>query len=262
MQSSLFIGATGMEAQRVNIDVISNNLANVNTSGFKRSRADFQELMYQTNQAAGSETAAGTEVPTGIQIGLGVEPASVQKIFQQGGLTLTDNPLDLAIEGDGFFQILLPDGETGYTRAGNFKLDSEGQIVNSEGNPMEPSITIPSNTLSITITSDGTVSALEAGNLTPTTVGQIELARFTNPGGLQAMGKNIFMPSGSSGSITTATPGSDGLGSVNQGFVEMSNVNIVEEMVNMIVSQRAYELNSKVVQTSDQMLQMANNIIR
>jgi flagellar basal-body rod protein FlgG len=262
MQSSLFIGATGMEAQRVNIDVISNNLANVNTSGFKRSRADFQELMYQTNQAAGSETAAGTEVPTGIQIGLGVEPASVQKIFQQGGLSLTDNPLDLAIEGDGFFQILLPDGETGYTRAGNFKLDSQGQIVNSEGNPMEPSITIPSNTLSITITSDGTVSALEAGNLTPTTVGQIELARFTNPGGLQAMGKNIFMPSGSSGSITTANPGSDGLGTVNQGFVEMSNVNIVEEMVNMIVSQRAYELNSKVVQTSDQMLQMANNIIR
>ena len=262
MQSSLFIGATGMEAQRVNIDVISNNLANVNTSGFKRSRADFQELMYQTNQAAGSETAVGTEVPTGIQIGLGVEPASVQKIFQQGGLTLTDNPLDLAIEGDGFFQILLPDGETGYTRAGNFKLDSQGQIVNSEGNPMEPSITIPSNTLSITITSDGTVSALEAGNLTPTTVGQIELARFTNPGGLQAMGKNIFMPSGSSGSITTANPGTDGLGTVNQGFVEMSNVNIVEEMVNMIVSQRAYELNSKVVQTSDQMLQMANNIIR
>ena len=262
MQSSLYIGATGMEAQRVNIDVISNNLANVNTSGFKRSRADFQELMYQTNQAAGTETAAGTEVPTGIQIGLGVEPSSVQKIFQQGGLTTTENPLDLAIEGDGFFQISMPDGETGYTRAGNFKLDSQGEIVTSEGNPLEPSITIPGDTLSITITSDGTVSALQAGNLTPTTIGQIELARFTNPGGLNAMGKNIFMPSGSSGSVTTANPGSDGLGSVNQGFVEMSNVNIVEEMVNMIVSQRAYELNSKVVQTSDQMLQIANNVIR
>jgi len=262
MQSSLYIGATGMEAQRVNIDVIANNLANVNTSGFKRSRADFQELMYQTNQAAGTETAAGTEVPTGIQIGLGVEPSSVQKIFQQGGLTTTENPLDLAIEGDGFFQISMPDGETGYTRAGNFKLDSQGEIVTSEGNPLEPSITIPGDTLSITITSDGTVSALQAGNLTPTTIGQIELARFTNPGGLNAMGKNIFMPSGSSGSVTTANPGSDGLGTVNQGFVEMSNVNIVEEMVNMIVSQRAYELNSKVVQTSDQMLQIANNIIR
>ena len=262
MQSSLYIGATGMEAQRVNIDVIANNLANVNTSGFKRSRADFQELMYQTNQAAGTETVAGTEVPTGIQIGLGVEPSSVQKIFQQGGLTTTENPLDLAIEGDGFFQISMPDGETGYTRAGNFKLDSQGEIVTSEGNPLEPSITIPGDTLSITITSDGTVSALQAGNLTPTTIGQIELARFTNPGGLNAMGKNIFMPSGSSGSVTTANPGSDGLGTVNQGFVEMSNVNIVEEMVNMIVSQRAYELNSKVVQTSDQMLQIANNIIR
>ena len=262
MQSSLYIGATGMEAQRVNIDVISNNLANVNTSGFKRSRADFQELMYQTNQAAGTETAAGTEVPTGIQIGLGVEPSSVQKIFQQGGLTTTENPLDLAIEGDGFFQISMPDGETGYTRAGNFKLDSQGEIVTSEGNPLEPSITIPPDTLSITITSDGTVSALQAGNLTPTTIGQIELARFTNPGGLNAMGKNIFMPSGSSGSVTTENPGSDGLGTVNQGFVEMSNVNIVEEMVNMIVSQRAYELNSKVVQTSDQMLQIATNIIR
>jgi flagellar basal-body rod protein FlgG len=251
-----------MEAQRVNIDVIANNLANVNTSGFKRSRADFQELMYQTNQAAGTETAAGTEVPTGIQIGLGVEPSSVQKIFQQGGLTTTENPLDLAIEGDGFFQISMPDGETGYTRAGTFKLDSQGEIVTSEGDPLEPSITIPGDTLSITITSDGTVSALQAGNLTPTTIGQIELARFTNPGGLNAMGKNIFMPSGSSGSVTTANPGSDGLGTVNQGFVEMSNVNIVEEMVNMIVSQRAYELNSKVVQTSDQMLQIANNIIR
>ena len=262
MQSSLYIGATGMEAQRVNIDVISNNLANVNTSGFKRSRADFQELMYQTSQAAGTETAAGTEVPTGIQIGLGVEPSSVQKIFQQGGLTTTENPLDLAIEGDGFFQIIMPDGETGYTRAGNFKLDSQGEIVTSEGDPLEPSITIPGDTLSITITSDGTISTLQAGNLTPTTIGQIELARFTNPGGLNAMGKNIFMPSGSSGSVTTANPGSDGLGTVNQGFVEMSNVNIVEEMVNMIVSQRAYELNSKVVQTSDQMLQMANNIIR
>jgi flagellar basal-body rod protein FlgG len=258
----MFIAATGMEAQRVNIDVISNNLANVNTTGFKKSRADFQELLYQGIKTAGTTSAEGTQIPTGIQIGLGVKPAAVQKIFQQGDFISTGNSLDLVIEGNGFFQISMPDGEIAYTRAGSFKLNSEGNIVNSDGYLLEPSITIPSNTLSITITSDGTVSVLQAGSNTPVEVGQIEIAQFINPGGLRAIGKNLFVPTDSSGEPTTGSPGSEGRGSINQGFLELSNVNVVEEMVNMIVSQRAYELNSKVVQTSDEMLQMANNIKR
>ncbi len=262
MERALFIAATGMEAQRLNIEVISNNLANVNTTGFKKSRADFQELLYQGIKTAGAMTAGGTELPSGIQIGLGVKPAAVQKIFQQGDFVSTGNSLDLVIEGDGFFQILTPDGEIAYTRAGAFKLDSEGRIVNSDGYPLEPSITIPSDTLEITIASDGTVSVLQAGSTTPTNVGQIELARFINPGGLKAIGKNLFVPTGASGDPITGTPGSEGLGTINQGFLEMSNVNVVEEMVNMIISQRAYELNSKVVQSSDEMLQMANNMKR
>lgn len=262
MQRSMFIAATGMEAQRLNIDVVSNNLANVNTTGFKKSRADFQDLLYQGIKTAGAVSAEGTEIPTGIQIGLGVKPAAVQKIFQQGDFVSTENSLDVVIEGEGFFQISMPDGEIAYTRAGAFKLNSEGNMVNSEGYPLEPAINIPSNTLSISITSDGTVSVLQAGSATPVEVGQIEIAQFVNPGGLNAVGKNLFLPSGASGEATTGTPGSDGLGTINQGFLEMSNVNIVEEMVNMIVSQRAYELNSKVVQSSDEMLQIANNIKR
>jgi len=258
----MFIAATGMEAQRVNIDVISNNLANVNTTGFKKSRADFQELLYQGIKTAGTTSAEGTQIPTGIQIGLGVKPAAVQKIFQQGDFVSTGNSLDLVIEGNGFFQISLPDGEIAYTRSGSFKLNSEGNIVNSDGYLLEPSITIPSNTLSITITSDGTVSVLQAGSNTPVEVGQIEIAQFINPGGLRAIGKNLFVPTDSSGEPTTGSPGSEGRGSINQGFLELSHVKVVEEMVNMIVSQRAYELNSKVVQTSDEMLQMANNIKR
>jgi len=251
-----------MEAQRINIDVISNNLANVNTTGFKKSRADFQELMYQSLKTAGAVSAEGTEVPTGIQIGLGVKPAAVQKIFEQGDFVSTSNPLDLVIEGRGFFQVTKPDGEIAYTRAGAFKVNSEGDIVTSDGYPMEPAITIPSDTLEITITSDGTVSALQAGSNTPVEVGQIELAQFVNPGGLKAIGKNLFLPTGSSGDPTTDNPESEGLGSINQGFIELSNVNVVEEMVNMIVSQRAYELNSKVIQSADEMLALANNIKR
>ena len=262
MDRSLFIAATGMEAQRINIDVISNNLANVNTSGFKKSRADFQELIYQGLKSAGAASAEGTEVPTGIQIGLGVMPAAVQKIFQQGDFVSTGNSLDMVIEGKGFFQISTPDGEIAYTRAGAFKLDSSGNIVNSDGYAMEPAITIPADTQEITISSDGTVSVLQPGNNTPTQVGQIETAQFVNPGGLKAMGKNLFLPTGSSGDPTTGNPGSDGLGTINQGFIELSNVNVVEEMVNMIVSQRAYELNSKAIQTADEMLQMANNVKR
>jgi flagellar basal-body rod protein FlgG len=258
----MFIAATGMEAQRLNIDVISNNLANVNTNGFKKSRADFQELLYQDMQTAGAESAAGNEIPTGIQLGLGVEPAAIQKIFKQGDFVSTENPLDLVIEGDGFFQITMPEGDTAYTRAGSFKLDSSGRIVNSNGYPLEPAITIPSDTLQLTVASDGTVSVLQPGSTSTTSIGQIEIAQFINPGGLKALGKNLFTESGSSGSASTANPGSDGLGTINQGFLELSNVNIVEEMVNMIVSQRAYELNSKVVTTSDEMLRMANSLKR
>ncbi|UCH81540.1 MAG: flagellar basal-body rod protein FlgG [Nitrospiraceae bacterium] len=262
MQRSMFIAATGMEAQRLNIDVISNNLANVNTTGFKRSRADFQELMYQGLKSAGATSAEGTILPAGIQVGLGVKPAAVQKMFKQGDFVSTENPLDLVVEGKGFFQILTPENEVAYTRAGAFKLDSEGNIVNSDGYPIEPAITIPENTLNITITTDGTVSVLQDGNTSPVEVGQIELARFTNPGGLTSIGKNLFVTNEASGEATTGTPSAEGFGTVNQGFLELSNVNVVEEMVNMIVSQRAYELSSKVVQTSDEMLALANNIKR
>jgi len=258
----MFIAATGMEAQRLNIDVISNNLANVNTSGFKRSRADFQELMYQGIKSPGATSADGTILPSGIQVGLGVKPAAVQKMFKQGDFVSTENPLDLVIEGRGFFQILTPEGEMAYTRAGAFKLDSEGNIVNSDGYAMEPAITIPSDALSITVTTDGTVSILQQGSSTPVEVGQMELAQFTNPGGLSSIGKNLFVTTAASGEATTASPNSEGFGAVNQGFLELSNVNVVEEMVNMIVSQRAYELSSKVVTTSDEMLAMANNLKR
>ena len=260
MLRSLFIAATGMEAQKLNIDVISNNLANVNTTGFKKSRADFQDLMYQTLRTPGASSAEGTQIPTGIQIGLGVKPAAVQKIFLQGDFVASGNSLDMVIEGDGFFQVLKPDGTTAYTRASAFKLDSEGRIVNSDGYPLEPGITIPANTTSITIGSDGKVSVLQSGSTTPTQIGQIELAKFINPGGLISQGKNLYQPSAASGDPTTATAGTEGLGTISQGYTEMSNVNIVEEMVNMIVSQRAYEINSKAVKTSDEMLQVANNL--
>jgi flagellar basal-body rod protein FlgG len=262
MQRSLFIAATGMEAQRLSIDVISNNLANVNTTGFKKSRADFQELIYQGIRAAGASSAEGVELPTGIQVGLGVQPAAVQKMFQQGDFVSTGNNLDLVIEGQGFFQIVKPDGEIAYTRSGALKLNSEGNIVNSDGYALEPSVTIPPSALQITITQDGNVSVMQAGSPAPVQVGQIELAQFINPGGLNALGKNLFSPTSASGEATTGNPGSDGLGAINQGFLELSNVNVVEEMVNMIVSQRAYELNSKVVQTSDEMLATANNLRR
>ncbi len=260
MLRSLFIAATGMEAQKLNIDVISNNLANVNTTGFKKSRADFQDLLYQTIRTPGATSAEGSQIPSGIQVGMGVKPVAVQKIFQQGDFVQTGNSLDMVIEGDGFFQILMPDGTTSYTRAGAFKLDSEGRIVNSDGYPLEPAITIPSNTTSISISSDGKVSVTQAGNSTPTQIGQLEIANFINPGGLNALGKNLFQQSASSGDPTTGNPSTNGLGTLSQGFLEMSNVNVVEEMVNMIASQRAYEINSKSIQASDQMLQVANNL--
>jgi len=260
MLRSLFIAATGMEAQKLNIDVISNNLANVNTTGFKKSRADFQDLLYQTVRTPGATSAEGSQIPSGIQVGMGVKPVAVQKIFLQGDFVSTGNKLDVVIEGDGFFQILMPDGTTSYTRAGAFKLDSEGRIVNSDGYPLEPGITIPANATNISIGSDGRVSVMQTGSNTPTQIGQMELAKFINPGGLNSLGKNLFSTSGSSGEPTTGNPSTNGLGTITQGFLEMSNVNVVEEMVNMIVSQRAYEINSKAVQASDDMLQVANNL--
>ncbi|MBP2673912.1 MAG: flgG [Deltaproteobacteria bacterium] len=262
MIRSLYTAATGMEAQKLNIDVIANNLANVNTTGYKRSRADFQDLIYQTITEPGATSAEGSQVPTGIQVGLGVRTIAVQKMFEQGDFASTGNPLDLVIEGDGFFQIMMPDSETAYTRGGAFKLDSDGRIVNSDGYPLEPSITIPSNATSITIGTDGQVSIMQPGSSAPTQVGQIALARFSNPAGLKAIGKTMFLETDSSGDATTGNPGNDGMGTIGQGFLELSNVNVVEEMVNMITSQRAYELNSKAVTASDEMLQTVTNLIR
>jgi flagellar basal-body rod protein FlgG len=262
MIRSLFIAATGMEAQKLNIDVISNNLANVNTVGFKKSRADFQDLMYQTLRAAGGASAEGIQVPSGIEVGLGVKPVAVQKIFQQGDFTQTGNSLDMVIEGEGFFQVLLPDGTIAYSRAGAFKLDSDGRIVNSDGYPLEPAITVPSDAKSITVGSDGRVTVQTAGSSTQTEIGRIELARFINPGGLSSMGKNLFLTTLSSGDAITGNAGTESFGTLSQGYVELSNVNVVEEMVNMIVSQRAYEINSKAVQASDEMLQVTNNLRR
>lgn len=262
MIRSLFTAATGMEAQKLNIDVIANNLANVNTVGYKKSRADFQELIYQSIKSPGAISAEGAQVPTGIQIGLGVKPVAVQKFFEQGDFVHTGNPLDFVIEGEGFFQISMPDGSVAYSRSGAFKLDNEGRIVNSDGYPIEPGITVPANTLSTNVSSDGKISVMQAGSSTPIEIGQIELARFINSGGLKSIGKNLFLSTDSSGEATTGNPSAEGLGTINQGFIELSNVNVVQEMVNMIISQRAYEINSKAVQASDEMLQTANNLKR
>ncbi len=262
MIRSLWTSATGMQAQALNLDVISNNLANVNTSGFKKSRAEFQDLLYETIRPAGTPSSQDTEVPAGIQLGHGTRPSTVLKIFSQGNMENTQNELDLAIEGDGFFQITLPNGETAYTRDGAFKLDSGGRIVNSDGFTLEPEIAIPSDALSISVGLDGTVSVLQAGESIPSEIGTIELARFVNPAGLISMGKNLFTISEASGDEMIGTAGENGLGTLAQGFLEMSNVSVVDEMVNMITAQRAYESNSKAIQAADDMLQLANNVKR
>jgi flagellar basal-body rod protein FlgG len=251
-----------MQAQALNLDVISNNLANVNTTGFKKSRAEFQDLLYETIRPAGTPSSQDSEVPAGIQLGHGTRPSTVLKIFSQGNMENTQNELDLAIEGDGFFQITLPNGETAFTRDGAFKLDSDGRMVNSDGFALEPEITIPSDALSISVGLDGTVSVLQAGETTSSEIGTIELARFINPAGLISMGKNLFMTSEASGDEMTGTAGEDGLGTLAQGFLEMSNVSVVDEMVKMITAQRAYESNSKAIQAADEMLQLANNVKR
>ncbi len=262
MIRSLWTAATGMQAQTLNIDVIANNLANVNTSGFKRSRADFQDLLYESIRAPGVASSSGTKVPTGIQLGHGVRTVATQKLFTQGDFQATQNQLDMAIEGDGFFQILQPNGEVAYSRAGSFKLDSEGRVVTSDGFLIEPELTIPSDTRSISIGTDGTVSVLQAGETEATEIGNITLASFINPAGLNSIGRNLYLPTAASGSVITGTPGEDGLGTIAQGYIEMSNVSVIDEMVNMITAQRAYEINSKAIQASDEMLQLANNIKR
>lgn len=262
MIRSMWSAASGMQAQSLNIDVIANNLANVNTTGFKRSRAEFQDLLYETMRPAGSASSEETEVPTGIQLGHGVRPVAVSKIFSGGELQLTKNELDLAIEGDGFFQIIQPSGTTAYTRAGAFKLDREGRIVNPDGFLLEPEITVPTDAVSLAVGMDGTVSVLQAGESAPREIGTIQLVRFANPAGLHSSGKNLYLETEASGSPISGRAGTDGLGTIAQGFLEMSNVSVVDEMVNMITAQRAYETNSKVVQTSDDMLQIANNLKR
>ncbi len=261
MMRALSIASTGMAAQQISVEIISNNLANVSTTGFKKSNFDFQDLIYQTITAPGTDTGIGT-LPVGLQLGSGVHPVSVYRTFAQGDFEQTKNPLDLAIEGSGFFQVSLPDGSIAYTRAGALKLDSEGSIVTSDGFPILPDITVPSDAQTVNISPSGLVSVIQAGNPTPTQVGTIELARFTNPSGLDSKGKNLFQPTSASGEAVTGTPGQEGLGSILQGALEGSNVNIAEEMVNMIVAQRAYELNSKAIQTADEMMSMANNLKR
>ncbi len=254
MIRSLWISKTGLEAQQTQMDVIAQNLANVSTNGYKRQRAVFEDLLYQTLRQPGAQSSQQTEVPSGLQIGTGVQPIATERIFTQGNIQQTGNSLDVAIQGDGLFQVLLPDGTTAYTRDGAFQLNSQGQLVTSSGYPVQPAITLPANVLSVTIAKDGIVSVTQPGSSTPTQVGQMQLATFINTGGLQSRGENLYLETASSGAAQPNAPGSNGAGLLNQSYVETSNVNVVEELVNMIQTQRAYEINSKSIQTSDQML--------
>jgi flagellar basal-body rod protein FlgG len=255
MLRSLWISKTGMEAQQTQLDHISNNLANVATSGYKRARAQFEDLIYQNLRQSGAASSEQTQLPTGLQVGLGTRAAATVRSFTQGNLQQSGGNLDVAIKGNGFFQISTPDGGTAYTRDGSFQLDSQGQIVTSSGYLVQPGITIPANAQSVTIAADGTVSVGLPGQATPQTVGQLQLASFVNPAGLEPRGGNLFAETASSGAPSAAAAGSNGLGTLQQGFLETSNVNVVEELVAMIQTQRAYELNSKAISTSDQMLQ-------
>jgi flagellar basal-body rod protein FlgG len=255
MIRSLWISKTGLDAQQTNMDVTANNLANVSTNGFKRARAVFEDLLYQTLRQPGAQSSQQTQLPSGLQLGTGVRPVATERIFTQGNLQQTNNPLDVAINGGGFFQIAMPDGTTSYTRDGSFHVDSQGQLVTSSGFQVQPAITIPANALSVTVSRDGVISVTRAGAAAPTQVGSLQLASFINPAGLQSMGENLYVETAASGTPNANAPGSNGLGLLNQGYVETSNVNVVEELVNMIQTQRAYEINSKAITTSDQMLQ-------
>jgi flagellar basal-body rod protein FlgG len=261
MIRALYSAASGMAAQQMSVDNIANNLANANTNGFKMRRTQFQDLLYQSYVQPGAAAGSQTTVPSGLQLGLGTRPASNEIIFQQGNFQATGNPLDLVIQGKGFFQIRLPTGEIAYTRDGGFQLDRDGNMVTANGDPLEPQITIPPQAQSISIRSDGTVSYTQPGQTASQVAGQIQLSNFTNPAGLNAMGKNLFLQTDASGDPTIGNPGGqEGLGSLTQGYVEGSNVSVVEEFINMIVSQRAYEANAEMVKTADEMYQMINNV--
>ncbi len=262
MIRSLYTAATGMNAQELNVSVISNNLANVNTAGFKRSRPEFQDLLYQNLRLVGTLSPNGNQVPTGAQLGLGAKTSAIQKLFLQGDFAQTQNSLDIAIQGRGFFQVARADGTTAYTRAGSFKLDNSGQVVTADGLPLEPALTIPPDALTISIDPQGSISVTQPGATAPTVVGTIQLATFQNEAGLQAEGFNLFIETDASGTPAIGSPGIDDRGTLQQGFLELSNVSVVEELVNLISAQRAYEVNSRTVQTSDEMLQIANNMKR
>ena len=260
MMRSLWISKTGLDAQQTQLDVISNNLANVSTNGYKRQRGVFEDLLYQTIRQPGASTSQQTQVPTGLQLGTGVRPVSSGRIFIQGAMQQTSNPLDMAINGQGFFQVQMPDGTTGYTRDGAFQLDAQGQVVNANGFALTPALTIPANAQTITIGQDGTVTVRVPSQVAPQNVGTIQLVNFVNPQGLQSLGNNLFGETAASGTPAPNTPGTNGLGLLNQGYVEASNVNVVEELVNMIQTQRAYEINSRAIQVSDQMLQKLSQL--
>ena len=259
MSQSLWIAKTGLEAQQNRLSVVSNNLANVNTTGYKRSRAMFEDLLYQNLRQAGGQSSEETELPTGLSLGTGVRTVATQKLHTQGNFIQTNNKYDLAIQGKGFFQILKPNGDVGYTRNGEFNLNSTGQLVTTSGYSVQPDIIIPENALSVTIGSDGIVSVTQPGNPAPAQVGTIQIANFVNPAGLQSIGGNLYLETGASGAPVVGNPDTNNLGSLVQGSVESSNVNVVEELVNMIETQRAYEMNSKAISTADQMLKYVNN---
>jgi len=263
MIRALFSAASGMTAQQLNVDNIAHNLANASTVGFKTRRTQFQDLLYQSLVQPGASAGAQTVVPSGLQLGLGTRPASNEVIQTQGNFMLTENPLDLVIQGRGFFQVRRPSGELAYTRAGNFHLDRDGNLVTADGDALEPQITIPPEAQSITIAPDGTVSYTQPGQTTAQLAGQIQLANFANPAGLNSIGRNLFVPTDASGEPTVGNPGGqEGLGTLLQGYTEQSNVSVVEEFINLIVSQRAYEANSKVVKAADEMYQQVNNLSR
>ena len=259
MEASLWVAKTGLDAQQTRMSVISNNLANVNTTGFKRGRAAFEDLMYQNLGQAGAQTSTQTQSPSGLNLGTGVRVVSTEKMFLQGNLAQTGNAFDVAINGRGFFQIQLPDGNTAYSRDGSFQIDSTGQLVTHHGYTVQPGIQVPQGAQSVTISNDGIVSVQLDGQAAPQQVGQLQLADFINPGGLQPVGDNLFIETAASGAPQTGTPALNGLGQLEQGMLEGSNVNVVEELVSMIETQRAYEMNSKAVSTSDQMLQFITN---
>lgn len=258
---SLDIGATGMLAQQLNVDVISNNIANMTTSGYKRQRAAFQDLIYQNIDSPGSTSSdSGTTVPTGLQLGLGVRTGAVYRLHEQGAIQITENPLDLAITGEGYFQIQLPSGDTAYTRDGTFQINENGEIVTVQGFTVDPGITIPADAINIDISPEGEVLVSQPGTTTTANVGQLQLAGFVNPAGLEAVGDNLFLETDASGSPTTGNPGQEEFGRIQQGALEQSNVNVVEEITELITAQRAYELNSNVISTSDEMLQTVNQL--